>query len=376
MTLYWHSHSSLRTFACTANPADLSTVGTSWWRCQPDRFVLTGDAEPMRGASLPLGMAGHDTSVAVLPLPSFRSGSDHSMMAWDSNATVDFNRRGRTGCSLEQEFSMATQAPDYASIKQRQQAMWANGDFAAIGTHLVVVSENLCDAVDLRAGSEVLDVACGSGNTAIAAARRFCHVTGIDYVPELLERGQEHASAERLSIEFQKGDAESLAFPDASFDVVLSTFGTMFAPEQAVAAAETLRVCRSGGKIGMANWTPEGFARGLFRVVGKHRPQTPGLHPPSRWGTRSGLEELLGDGVSSLELNERHFVFQYESPAHWLDFFRTHFGPVRQVFATLDGAAARGFAADLLALAEGANTATDGTLTAPAAYLEVVAVRR
>ena len=195
--------------------------------------------------------------------------------------------------------------PELAAIKQRQQQAWAAGDFAVVGTGQQIVGEALCEAVDLRAGSRVLDVACGAGNTALAAARRFAEVVGVDYVPALLARGRERAAAERLPVAFQEGDAEALPFPDASFDVVLSTFGVMFAPDQAQAAAELLRVCRPGGTIGLANWTPEGFTGQSSAIRNRYAPPPPGLAPPGRWGTEDGVRALLGEGVADVRAERR-----------------------------------------------------------------------
>ncbi len=271
---------------------------------------------------------------------------------------------------------MVQSGPDFGAIKQRQQRTWASGDFAAVGGRLVIVGETLCEAVDLRAGSRVLDVACGSGTAALAAARRGCDVTGIDYVPALLERGRERAAVERLVVDFQDGDAEALPFADASFDVVLSTFGVMFAPNQAQAAAELLRVCRPGGTIGLANWTPEGMNGQMFALNGRYLPPPPGLTSPGRWGTEEGIRDLLGHGVDDLRFERPSFVFRNRSPRHWLDFFRTHFGPVKGVFDTIDDAGQEAYAADLLALLDRFNRADDGTLVAAAEYLEVVATRR
>ena len=270
---------------------------------------------------------------------------------------------------------MATPVPDLVAIKQRQQKTWASGDFSMVATPLVIVGEMLCEAVDLRAGNDVLDVACGSGTAALAAARRSCVVTGVDYVPALLERGRERAAAERMEIEFVEGDAEALPFDDASFDVVLSTFGVMFAPDQPKAAAELLRVCRSGGKIGLANWTPEGQVGEMFRVTAKYMPPPPGLAPPSRWGTEDGLRTLLGDGIGELSIERRHFNFRAPSPEHWLAFFREFFGPVKRTFEALDEAGQEAYAADMLELIRRANRADDGTVAAASEYLEVVAVR-
>jgi ubiquinone/menaquinone biosynthesis C-methylase UbiE len=269
-----------------------------------------------------------------------------------------------------------TPSPDLNAIKGKQQQTWASGDFAEVAATLQVVSELLCESVDLHAGERVLDVATGSGNTAIAAARRFCDVSGVDYVPALLERARERAMAERLAIEFREGDAEAIPYPDASFDVVLSTYGAMFAPNQEQAARELLRVCRSGGRIGMVNWTPEGFIGEMFRTTGRHVPPPAGLKPPVLWGSEARLRELFGDGITSLTLTRRMFTFRYTSAEHWLDFFRSYYGPTLKAFAALDAAGQQSLAADLLDLARRYNTATDGTLAVPAEYAEVVAIVR
>ena len=269
-----------------------------------------------------------------------------------------------------------TPMPDLAAIKARQQQTWATGDFAVVGSLITIVSEQLCEAVDLRAGWEVLDVATGSGNTALAAARRFCEVTGVDYVPALLERGRERSAAGQLPVEFLEGDAEALPFPDASFDAVLSTFGVMFAPDQERAAAELLRVCRPGGKIGLANWTPDGFFAENSRTVGAHVPPPPGLRPPTRWGTEEGLRELFADQISALQVERRTLVQRFRSPQHWLEIFRTYFGPVAQAFEAVGPQGEEALARDLLALNERFNRSGDATLVLPNDYLEVVVTRR
>ncbi len=274
------------------------------------------------------------------------------------------------------EPTMSQASPDFGAIKQRQQQTWASGDFAVVATPMVIVGELLCEAVDLRAGSRVLDVACGSGPAALAAARRFCDVAGVDYVPALLERGRQRAAGEGVHVDFHEGDAERLPFPDASFDVVLSTFGVMFAPDQARATEELLRVCRPGGTIGLANWTPEGAIGELFAITSRQVPSPPGLMPPSRWGTEDGLHALLGDGISDLHVERRHFVFRYRSPHHWLEVFRQYFGPVMRAFAALDAQGQEAYAAELLDMLRRHNRADDGTLVLPAEYLEVVATRR
>src|SRR5512139_4028691 len=209
-------------------------------------------------------------------------------------------------------------APDLTAVKAKQQATWASGDYAIVGTTMQIVGEMLCEAVDLRSDQRVLDVAAGNGNATLAAARRFAHVMSTDYVGTLLERGRERAKADRLDVTFREADAENLPFPDASFDVVLSTFGVMFTANQERAAAELLRVCRPGGKIGLANWTPEGFIGQLFRTIGKHVPPPAGVKPPALWGTEQRLRELFGAGISELTIKRRIFVFRYRSAEHWL----------------------------------------------------------
>jgi ubiquinone/menaquinone biosynthesis C-methylase UbiE len=263
---------------------------------------------------------------------------------------------------------------DLNALKSRQQAAWSSGDYALIGTTLQIVGEELCEALDLRAGQKVLDVAAGNGNASLAAARRWCDVVSTDYVPALLERARERAAAERLAIEFREADAEALCFADASFDVVVSTFGVMFTPDQDRAAAEMLRVCRPGGSIGLANWTPDGFIGQLFRTIGQHVSPPAGARSPALWGTRTRLDELFGS-AASIEATPRHFVFRYRSPAHWLDVFRTWYGPVLKAFAALEPSARAALERDLIALTGRFNRAEDGTLVVPAEYLEIVITR-
>jgi ubiquinone/menaquinone biosynthesis C-methylase UbiE len=262
---------------------------------------------------------------------------------------------------------------DVTAIKRRQRQTWASGDYHVIAAMIVPVAEQLCDAVDLRAGRHVLDVATGSGNAAIAAARRLCTVTGIDYVPELLDRGRQRAAAEGLTVTFEEGDAEALPVLDGSFDVVLSTFGVMFTPDQAQAARELVRVTRPGGRIGLANWTPEGWIGDMLRVVGRHIPSPLGLRPATRWGTEDGIAELLGDRVASLQTTRRAFVWRFASASQYLDLFRSYYGPIAKAFGALEETGGRALASDLLdALGRHAQP-VDGTLLVPAEYLEVVA---
>ena len=263
-------------------------------------------------------------------------------------------------------------APDFAAIKERQRATWASGDFAVIGTTLQIVGESLAEAVDVRAGERVLDVAAGNGNATLAAARRFAEVTSTDYVPALLDKGRERARAEGLSIRFEVADAELLPFDDGCFDVVLSTFGAMFTPEHSRPAREMLRVVREGGCIGIANWTPEGFIGRLFKVIGAYLPPPVGLKSPALWGTESHLVELFGARAANIRCERRYFNFRYRSAAHWVQVFRDFYGPTHKAFAALDESAGRALERDITALLDQMNTAGAASLVVPGEYLEVV----
>ena len=266
--------------------------------------------------------------------------------------------------------------PDLAAVKQRQHGAWSSGDYAVVGTTLQIVGEQLCEALDLRAGSKVLDVAAGNGNATLAAARRWCDVTSTDYVPALLKRGRERAAADHLMVEFREADAEALPFADGSYDVVVSTFGVMFTPDQDKAAAELARVCKSGGKIGLANWTPQGFIGQLFKTIGGHVAPPAGVKSPALWGTPARLKEMFGDQASEITAEPRMFVFRYRSPEHWLEVFKTFYGPMLKAFATLDAAKQDALRNDLLALVRQFNRANDGTMAVRSEYLEVVITRR
>lgn len=265
---------------------------------------------------------------------------------------------------------------DLTAIKERQQEAWAAGDFSMFATTIVIVSESLCEAVDLRAGQRVLDVASGSGNTAIAAARRGCEVIGADYVPALLDRGRERAAVERLPVTFVDGDAEDLPFPDESFDVVLSTFGVMFAPDQERAASELLRVCRPGGKIGLANFPPDSLAGGFFRTAARYSPPPRGVKAPVLWGTEDWLWETFRGSIDSLELTRRSVMLRYRSARHWLDFFIRYFGPIGTVYETLDPVRRERFGDQLMELVIEANRSDDDTIVAPVEYAEIVMTKR
>lgn len=265
---------------------------------------------------------------------------------------------------------------DLKALKTRQQGAWSSGDYAIIGTTLQIVGETLCEALDLRAGQTVLDVAAGNGNVSLAAARRWCEVTATDYVPALLERAVERADAERLSLAFQEADAEALPFSDGAFDAVVSTFGVMFTPDQDKAAAELVRVCRSGGKIGLANWTPEGFIGHVFKTIGRYVTPPAGARSPALWGTAARIGELFGPHASGIQALPRYFVFRYRSAEHWLEIFRTYYGPVLKTFAALEPLAQVSLERELIDLVRQFNRSDDGTMVVPSEYLETVIVRR
>lgn len=271
--------------------------------------------------------------------------------------------------------TQAMQSPDYTAIKAKQNAAWASGDYARIGTTLQIVGENLAETMNLRPGSSVLDVAAGNGNATLAFARRWCEVTSTDYVDNLLARGRARAEAEGQMVTFQVADAEQLPFADARFDAVVSTFGVMFTPNQAKAAAEMLRVCRPGGMIGMANWTPEGFIGQVFKTLGKHVAPPAGVNSPALWGTKPWIDQQFGPKAKRVSIEGRAFVFRYRSPEHFLDVFRTYYGPVHKAFLALEPAAQAALAKDLMTTIASFNTATDGSMHLPSAYSEIVIVR-
>jgi ubiquinone/menaquinone biosynthesis C-methylase UbiE len=264
---------------------------------------------------------------------------------------------------------------DLMTIKARQQGAWAAGDYAVVGTTLQIVGEELCEALDLSSNHKVLDIAAGNGNVALAAARRWSTVVATDYVPALLERARERAAAERLSIEFREADAEALPFSEESFDIVVSAFGVMFTPDQDRAAAELFRVCKRGGKIGLANWTPDGFIGQMFKTIGQHVPPPPAARSPALWGTRARVEELFGHQAASIKCVRRDFVFRYRSAEHWLDVFRTWYGPVLRTFAALAPSAQSALERDLIELVDRFNRSRDGSMIVPSEYLEVVITR-
>jgi SAM-dependent methyltransferase len=265
--------------------------------------------------------------------------------------------------------------PDFGALKARQQIAWTSGDYAVIGATLQIVGEQLAESCDIGWDERVLDVAAGNGNASLAAARRGARVTSTDYVPALLERGAERARAERFDIDFRFADAEDLPFEDGAFDVVLSTFGVMFTPDQAQAASELLRVTRRGGRIGLANWTPDGFIGRLFKVLGRHLPPPAGAPSPALWGDETCLARLFGAGAASIKVTRRQFNFRYRSPAHFIEVFRTWYGPVHKAFAALPPEAGEALERDIGELLDSANVSGGGALTAPSDYLEVVVTR-
>ncbi|MFL6819867.1 MAG: class I SAM-dependent methyltransferase [Bradyrhizobium sp.] len=285
-------------------------------------------------------------------------------MTYASSSTVEQVRPGTAPTS------------DLNALKIRQQAAWSSGNYAVVGTTLQIVGEQLCEALDLTPGSKVLDVAAGNGMASLAAARRWCRVTSTDYVPALLQNGRARAEAEGHQIEFMEADAEDLPFENGSFDVVLSTFGVMFTPNQDRAAAELLRVCKAKGRIGLANWTPEGFIGQVFKTLGKYLPPPPSARSPALWGTRTRLAEMFGSATSAIEAETRQFNFRYRSPKHFLNIFETYYGPIHRAFLSLDDQGQTGLRNDLHALIVRTNRATDGTMVVPSEYLEVVITKR
>ncbi len=260
-----------------------------------------------------------------------------------------------------------------AAVKAKQHVAWSSGDYAVIGTTLQIVGERLAEALDLRPGERVLDVAAGNGNATLAAARRWCEVTSTDYVEALLERGRARAEAEGLRVEFRTADAEALPFADGSFDAVTSTFGGMFSPDQGRTAAELIRVCRRGGRIGLANWTPDGFVGQMFKAIGKHLPPPPtGVKPPANWGTRSWIEATFGVAASAIVAEPRHFMFRYRSAQHFLDMFRSYYGPMLKAFEALDAAGRTALARDIIDLVGRFNVSGNDVMVVPGEYLEVV----
>src|SRR5215467_5857755 len=268
-----------------------------------------------------------------------------------------------------------TTALSLEEVKNRQQKTWSSGDYGKVAWITVPLADVLCDAADLRSSSAVLDVATGTGHVALAAARRFCTVTGIDYVPGLLQQARARASTEALAVEFAEADAEKLPYPDASFDYVLSAIGVMFTADHQRAANELLRVCRSGGKVGLANWTPDGFVGQMLKLVGRHVPPPPGIRPPTGWGTEEGVRELLGASAAELAFATATVRQRFPSPEFFADFFLTNYGPTFKASQELTPEGRLAFRDDLIALATASNLATDGTLVSDWEFLVTVATK-
>jgi len=267
-------------------------------------------------------------------------------------------------------------APDFDAIKQKQQAMWASGNYSKVGSTLQITGESLCEAMDVSSGESVLDVAAGNGNVTLAAARRYCRVTSTDYVQELLDQGRARADADGLLVDYQQADAEKLPFANTYFDNVVSTFGVMFAPNQAQAAAEMLRVCRPGGKIGLANWTPDGFIGRLFKIVGRYVSPPAGVQSPAAWGTQEFLQKHFGHSAGDITVTTKSYVFRYLSSEHWLDIFRNYYGPVHKAFNALSSEQQHALAQDITQLINELNLAKDGSVKVPSTYLEVVITKK
>lgn len=271
---------------------------------------------------------------------------------------------------------MQTETVDFEAIKERQRLGWEAGDYPRVGNTLQLIAERLVEAAGVHSGQSVLDVACGQGNAAIAAARRFTESTGVDYAPKLLAQGRERAEAEHITVTFTEGDAERLPCPGGAFDTTLSTLGVMFAPDQERAAAELVRVTRKSGTIALASWTPEGLVGFLFKTIGKYGPPPAGIRSPMLWGTESRLAELFGDTVEWTSLTKRTFDFCYRSPDHFSEWFRLYYGPITRLAGTLDEGTRAQFTADLADVARKFNVADDGSVLAPGEYLEAIGVRR
>ena len=267
-------------------------------------------------------------------------------------------------------------APNYDAIKAKQNAAWGSGDYSKVGVTLQITGEELAEAMDMNIDDKVLDVAAGNGNATLAFARRFCSVTSTDYVSDLLDASKQRASAEGLLINYQVADAENLPFESETFDAVVSTFGVMFTPNQKQAASELQRVVRSGGKIGLANWTPDSFIGQLFKTLGKHLPPPSGVNSPALWGSKDWIEEVFENQFEVTSFRLKNFVFRYRSAEHFLEYFRTYYGPMQKAFDALDAEAQERLQIDILALANNYNVSIDGSLRIPSEYAEIVITKR
>ncbi|WP_299723836.1 class I SAM-dependent methyltransferase [uncultured Tateyamaria sp.] len=267
-------------------------------------------------------------------------------------------------------------ATDFTAIKAKQNVAWGSGDYSKVGVTLQITGEELAEAMAINPDSKVLDVAAGNGNATLAFARRFCDVTSTDYVPELLEASRSRAEAEGLFVTYKVADAENLPFEDQSFDAVVSTFGVMFTPNQKQSAAELQRTVKPGGKIGMANWTPDSFIGHLFKTIGKHVPPPAGLNSPALWGSRDWIDETFGEACNVISFQHKNFLFRYRSAAHFLEYFRTFYGPMQKAFEALDETGKAALQSDILALIARFDTSTNETLCISSEYAEVIVQRR
>lgn len=266
--------------------------------------------------------------------------------------------------------------PTLEEIKARQQMMWGSGDYGKIAWITVPLADVLADAIEVKPGSTVLDVATGTGHVALAMARRFCDTIGVDYVASLLETARKRAATEGLNVEFKEGDAENLPFEDDRFDYVVSNIGAMFAPNQEKTASELIRVCKPGGTIGMVNWTPSGYIGELFKTIGKHVPPPAELKPAALWGTEDRVRELFGDAVATLTFKQGSLRQNYLSPEHFAEFFVSNYGPTLKASETLDEQARQAFMDDLVELARRFNKYGDEACSVDADYTVVIATKR
>ncbi|WP_136657652.1 class I SAM-dependent methyltransferase [Nitratireductor sp. XY-223] len=266
-------------------------------------------------------------------------------------------------------------APDYEKWNRRLNGSWSCADYARFGVTLQKSGEDLAEAADFTPGSHILDVAAGNGNATLAVARRFCRVTSTDYVESLLDSGRRRAEAEGLEIDFEVADAQNLHYPDDSFDGVISTFGVMFAPDQQAAAKEIVRVCKPGGKIALANWTPRGFIGRMCSIIGSHMSASPGFKAPANWGREGWIRDHFEDAAASLSISRRTFIYRYRSPQHFLEFFRTHYGLLHKAFEKAGPRGEKALADDILNLVDAFNTADDGSMRVPSKYTQVVMIK-
>ncbi|WP_299951116.1 class I SAM-dependent methyltransferase [uncultured Ruegeria sp.] len=272
--------------------------------------------------------------------------------------------------------STIAQTADFTAIKAKQNAAWGSGDYSKVGVTLQITGEELAEAMDMCADSTILDVAAGNGNATLAFARRFCNVTSTDYVESLLEASGKRAQAEGLFVNYKVADAENLPFEDQSFDAVVSTFGVMFTPNQAQSAAELQRVVKSGGKIGMANWTPESFIGQLFKTIGKHVPPPAGVNSPAMWGNREWIDQTFGTQCEVASFQRKNFMFRYRSAAHFMEYFRTFYGPMQKAFKALDTDGQTALRNDMMALIDKFDISTNDSLCISSEYAEIIIERR